>query len=92
MSLAEQFLKYFTSGCHKLCNFYGSTEIMGDVTYHVIQSHDDIAFKDKVPIGKSADKYYVLFDRLKQFFFFYKAYILLNQRKVFVLTQVNPQF
>jgi hypothetical protein len=35
-----------------LCNFYGSTEVMGDVTYHVVRSASEIKESDKVPIGQ----------------------------------------
>jgi len=49
-SLAKQFLDTFPG--HTLCNFYGSTEIMGDVSYHVIKSFDDLCCGDKIPIGE----------------------------------------
>lgn len=49
-SLAEQFLEHFRGHEVTLCNFYGSTEVMGDVTFHVIRSSDDLNF-EKVPIG-----------------------------------------
>lgn len=49
VSLAEQFLSIFSE--HRLCNFYGSTEVMGDVTFHVINSKEDVAVMGKVPIG-----------------------------------------
>jgi non-ribosomal peptide synthetase component F len=50
MSLAKQFLDTFSG--HTLCNFYGSTEIMGDVSYYAIKSFSDLCFGDKVPIGQ----------------------------------------
>lgn len=50
-SLAEEFFKYFPENEHKLCNFYGSTEIMGDVTYHIISSLKELKQLEKVPIG-----------------------------------------
>ncbi|CAG9772921.1 unnamed protein product [Ceutorhynchus assimilis] len=55
VSLAQDFFHYFTRNEYKLCNFYGSTEIMGDVTYHVIESHDDIRNLHKIPIGLPLD-------------------------------------
>ncbi|XP_025833499.1 uncharacterized protein LOC108741169 isoform X2 [Agrilus planipennis] len=54
-SLAEEFFAYFTKGDHKLCNFYGSTEVMGDVTYHVMSNLDQVKQYDKVPIGLPVD-------------------------------------
>lgn len=50
VSLAKQFLDTFPG--HTLCNFYGSTEIMGDVSYYTIESFRDLCFGDKIPIGK----------------------------------------
>lgn len=54
-SLAEEFFKYFPENEHKLCNFYGSTEVMGDVTYHVISNPGQLKHQDKVPIGLPVD-------------------------------------
>lgn len=51
VSLAKQFLMTFSG--HTLCNFYGSTEIMADVSYYAIKSFDDLCFGDKIPIGTS---------------------------------------
>lgn len=53
--LAREFFAYFDSGDHILCNFYGSTEVMGDVTYHVVRSAAEIKDSTKVPIGRSLD-------------------------------------
>ncbi|XP_065156085.1 beta-alanyl-bioamine nonribosomal peptide synthetase ebony isoform X2 [Atheta coriaria] len=55
VSLAQEFFDYFTNGDHILCNFYGSTEIMGDVTYHVISNKDQLQYASKVPIGAPVD-------------------------------------
>lgn len=33
VSIANEFYDYFSENGHLLCNFYGSTEVMGDVTY-----------------------------------------------------------
>lgn len=49
VSLAKQFLD--TLSGHTLCNFYGSTEIMADVSYYTIKSYNDLCFGDKIPIG-----------------------------------------
>lgn len=53
--LAESFFDYFEEGTHVLCNFYGSTEIMGDVTYFVCESKAQMKSFDKVPIGFPVD-------------------------------------
>lgn len=55
VSLAEEFYKYFPVNQHKLCNFYGSTEIMGDVTFHVISDLEQLKHQEKVPIGLPVD-------------------------------------
>ncbi|XP_017779478.1 PREDICTED: dimodular nonribosomal peptide synthase-like, partial [Nicrophorus vespilloides] len=56
VSLAEEFFKYFPENSeHKLCNFYGSTEIMGDVSFHVIRSRSQLKHETKVPIGGPVD-------------------------------------
>lgn len=52
VSLAEEFYSCFSEGEFKLCNFYGSTEIMGDVTYYVITDVASLTRINKVPIGK----------------------------------------
>ncbi len=39
--LLFDFFAYFDSGTHRVCNLYGSTETMGDVTYSVFESADD---------------------------------------------------
>ncbi|KAF6209594.1 hypothetical protein GE061_015342 [Apolygus lucorum] len=54
-SLAQQFFKSFGTGSHVLYNFYGSTEMMGDVTYHKMTTTDDIVVDNKVPIGVPLD-------------------------------------
>lgn len=53
--LAESFFDYFKEGTHVLCNFYGSTEIMGDVTYFICESKAQMKSFDKVPIGFPVD-------------------------------------
>lgn len=51
VSLAEKFFDCFDSKTHSLCNFYGSTEVMGDVTYHVIRSKEELENQQTIPIG-----------------------------------------
>lgn len=53
-TVAQAFYDYFKQGTHVLYNFYGSTEIMGDVTYFVCDKKHIRSF-DKVPIGVSVD-------------------------------------
>ncbi|KAK8740652.1 hypothetical protein OTU49_002633 [Cherax quadricarinatus] len=51
--LLHSFFNTFTHG-QTICNFYGSTEVMGDVTYLELCNIDDAVTKlvdDKVPIG-----------------------------------------
>lgn len=57
-SLALEFLDHFSysGGDHMLCNFYGSTEVMGDVTYFIMKTPADLdGFDGKVPIGRPLD-------------------------------------
>ena len=49
--LAKEFFDYFETGTHILCNFYGSTEVMGDVTYFVCESKEQLNNYDRVPCG-----------------------------------------
>ncbi|XP_049778766.1 zwittermicin A synthase ZmaJ isoform X1 [Schistocerca cancellata] len=51
--LARLFFRRFPG--HTLANFYGSTEVMGDVTYHLLRSEMDLQLFDKVPIGVPVD-------------------------------------
>lgn len=51
VTLAKEFFDYFQEGQHVLCNFYGSTEIMGDVTYFICEGKRQLDAYDKVPIG-----------------------------------------
>ncbi|XP_012260082.2 mycosubtilin synthase subunit C [Athalia rosae] len=55
VSLAEKFLARFPSGDHTLANFYGSTEVMGDVTYYLVNHPKQLQGLDKVPIGRPLD-------------------------------------
>ncbi|KAG6459387.1 hypothetical protein O3G_MSEX011364 [Manduca sexta] len=54
--LALQFFKNF--GDHdgyKLANFYGSTEVMGDVTYYVLEKSGQLDIHPTIPIGSPLD-------------------------------------
>lgn len=51
VSLANEFYDYFAENEQILCNFYGSTEIMGDVTYFVCKSKQQLEPYLNVPIG-----------------------------------------
>lgn len=54
-SLAEKFFNYFNDGTHRLCNFYGSTEVMGDVTFYVCHDMEELKGLSNVPIGHCLD-------------------------------------
>lgn len=51
LSLAKEFFNYFQEGTHTLYNFYGSTEVMGDVTYFSCSTKKQLDTLDRVPIG-----------------------------------------
>ncbi|XP_034177001.2 nonribosomal peptide synthetase ebony isoform X2 [Osmia lignaria lignaria] len=56
VALADEFFTRFAHDDNKiLANFYGSTEIMGDVTYHLINDQTQLQSMEKVPIGKPLD-------------------------------------
>lgn len=58
MKLVQQFFDYFhedDKNQHRLCNFYGTTEVMGDVTYYVCESWKQLKPLLSVPIGKPID-------------------------------------
>ncbi|XP_050082455.1 mycosubtilin synthase subunit C [Anopheles aquasalis] len=67
ISLAREFFDYFQEGVHQLCNFYGSTEVMGDVTYFACESKRQLESYEKVPIGYPLDNtaIYVLNAKMK---------------------------
>lgn len=50
-SLAMEFYNYFAENEYLLCNFYGSTEIMGDVTYYICKGKEQLRQYTHVPIG-----------------------------------------
>lgn len=52
VSLAIEFFDYFGENEYVLCNFYGSTEITGDVTYFVCNNKEQLQQYTNVPIGK----------------------------------------
>jgi acyl-coenzyme A synthetase/AMP-(fatty) acid ligase len=52
--LLLEFYNYFPAGTI-ICNYYGSTEVMGDVTYAVFKSRQEVVdalVENKVPIGR----------------------------------------
>ncbi|XP_073818947.1 nonribosomal peptide synthetase ebony [Musca autumnalis] len=51
VALASNFFDYFQEGVHALYNFYGSTEVMGDVTYFACETKKQLQHLDRVPIG-----------------------------------------
>ncbi|XP_013103440.2 beta-alanyl-bioamine nonribosomal peptide synthetase ebony isoform X2 [Stomoxys calcitrans] len=51
LALASNFYDYFQEGIHALYNFYGSTEVMGDVTYFCCENKKQLQELDRVPIG-----------------------------------------
>jgi len=56
--LLLDFYNYFPTGTI-ICNYYGSTEVMGDVTYALFESRQgvvDALVENKVPIGISTCK------------------------------------
>ncbi|XP_023021486.2 beta-alanyl-bioamine nonribosomal peptide synthetase ebony [Leptinotarsa decemlineata] len=53
--VVNQFYKCFPENSYRLCNFYGSTEIMADVTFYVINELKQLESHDKVPIGIPID-------------------------------------
>uniref|UniRef100_A0A1L8DZM3 Putative acyl-coa synthetase n=2 Tax=Nyssomyia neivai TaxID=330878 RepID=A0A1L8DZM3_9DIPT len=55
VSLAKEFFDYFDEESHILCNFYGSTEIMGDVSYFICDSKKALQTMQSVPIGYPID-------------------------------------
>lgn len=55
--LAQEFFKYFQN--RTLCNFYGSTEVMGDVTYYAVNSAMQLEGYGKVPIGLPVDNTFI---------------------------------
>ncbi|KAK0091639.1 hypothetical protein PV326_002925 [Microctonus aethiopoides] len=54
-SLAKNFFDRFNIFGHTLANFYGSTEIMGDVTYYLMHDFNQLENLEKVPIGRPLD-------------------------------------
>ncbi|XP_003425501.1 dimodular nonribosomal peptide synthase isoform X1 [Nasonia vitripennis] len=54
-SLVQEFFNWFMDEKKTIANFYGSTEIMGDVTYHLINKDDPYLKEGKIPIGKPVD-------------------------------------
>ncbi|XP_077271494.1 beta-alanyl-bioamine nonribosomal peptide synthetase ebony-like isoform X1 [Temnothorax americanus] len=55
VALANQFFTTFDNKDKILANFYGSTEVMGDVTYYLLNKREQLQGMKKVPIGKPID-------------------------------------
>lgn len=55
VALADQFFATFDNKGKILANFYGSTEVMGDVTYYLLNKRTQLQGMEKVPIGKPID-------------------------------------
>lgn len=55
VQLAVEFFDHFPEGQHVLANFYGSTEVMGDVTYFVCESKKQLGDLHAIPIGYPVD-------------------------------------
>ncbi|XP_029169302.1 uncharacterized protein LOC114939219 [Nylanderia fulva] len=55
VALADQFFATFSNKDKILANFYGSTEIMGDVTYYLLNKRTQLQGMEKVPIGRPID-------------------------------------
>ncbi|CAK1541178.1 unnamed protein product [Leptosia nina] len=53
--LASRFFQYFGEHGYKLANFYGSTEVMGDVTYYVMEKTAQLDIFPTIPIGAPLD-------------------------------------
>ncbi|KAI5694275.1 hypothetical protein M8J75_013963 [Diaphorina citri] len=63
-SLCLEFFQHFDQyghqiPAHALCNFYGSTEVMGDVTYYEMRNSQDAQRYEKIPIGKAIDNTHI---------------------------------
>ncbi|KAL7294817.1 hypothetical protein TKK_0011746 [Trichogramma kaykai] len=54
-SVVEDFFNHFDDGRKTIANFYGSTEIMGDVTFYLIKKGDEFLKRNLVPIGRPLD-------------------------------------
>lgn len=55
LQLALEFFDHFPEGEHLLANFYGSTEVMGDVTYFTCETKKQLNELPKIPIGYPVD-------------------------------------
>ncbi|XP_011501560.1 PREDICTED: N-(5-amino-5-carboxypentanoyl)-L-cysteinyl-D-valine synthase [Ceratosolen solmsi marchali] len=54
-SLVQEFFIWFSKQNKVIANLYGSTEIMGDVTFYLITENDPYIYESKMPIGKPID-------------------------------------
>ncbi|XP_071559405.1 beta-alanyl-bioamine nonribosomal peptide synthetase ebony-like isoform X2 [Temnothorax nylanderi] len=55
VALANQFFTTFVNKGKILANFYGTTEVMGDVAYYLLNKREQLQGMEKVPIGKPID-------------------------------------
>lgn len=54
-SLVKNFFTWFDNDDKTIANLYGSTEVMGDVTFYLVESHDEYLKENVIPIGKGND-------------------------------------
>ncbi|XP_058810434.1 beta-alanyl-bioamine nonribosomal peptide synthetase ebony [Phymastichus coffea] len=52
VSLVQEFFHIFNGDNKLLANFYGSTEVMGDVTFYILREDNYHQYNDKIPIGR----------------------------------------
>ena len=64
VALADQFFATFDNKDKILANFYGSTEIMGDVTYYLLKKRAQLQGMKKVPIGMNNSQSQIYHDLL----------------------------
>ncbi|KAJ8666518.1 hypothetical protein QAD02_008180 [Eretmocerus hayati] len=51
-TLAVMFFNWFKGQKKILANFYGSTEVMGDVSYYFVEEYDHMLEGSSIPIGE----------------------------------------
>lgn len=73
--MAQEFFLRFGNNEKLLANFYGSTEVMGDVTFHLLSEHSQLQDIDKIPIGKQCN--YIIFKNESYIFFYTEVKILI---------------
>lgn len=79
LELLRRFFRFYKN---RICNFYGSTEVTGDVTaitFNNFEEVEKVQLKNKVPLGSSnlLSKFiYKFFGNLTTFIYFYKYHTL----------------